>query len=85
MNLSLQSQVVIAYLAALGKKPGALELAGVPGHGRLQTAHRRRSASHARATTAPATTTPRAISSVTTAPFSGGPRWPGSSSPARPS
>ena len=27
MNLGLQSQVVIAYLAALGKKPGALELA----------------------------------------------------------
>jgi hypothetical protein len=27
MNLGLQSQVVIAYLAALGNKPGALEMA----------------------------------------------------------
>ena len=27
MNLTLQSELVIAYLAALGKKPGALELA----------------------------------------------------------
>ena len=32
MNLGLQSQVVIAYLAALGNKPGALDLAdGVEG------------------------------------------------------
>ncbi len=27
MNLTLQSELVIAYLAALGKKPGALEIA----------------------------------------------------------